>query len=230
MHSILVSSFLLSGLLIGCGGSGASGSDAGPDAGPDGPCGFESRFLPYQVGYSWTYRVTDLGTGAVSNKSQNLTAETDADLGEVIVQTTTKATGQTISALKVVGTAVQRLRQRDYDMAQTLERTSVYDPAQVRLDESAEHLTLGAAWDDVYSVSIFDPTDTLLSTGSRTDHWEILGVDVDCTSPLGTFKCLHVRRQRIAGGVSDKQYFYAKGIGKIKELNSNQVEELVSCD
>jgi len=226
-------------LATACGGSdgGAGGADAAPvadggggaDGGEVSPCGFEGRYLPYQPGYQWSYRVTNLGTPDVTTKNQVLTAETDAQLGPVIVQTTTKATGSTVSALKRVADSVLRLRQEDLDAAGGLKQTTVYDPGQNRLDEAAENLVVGATWDDNYTVTVTDPAGTVLSTGARTDRWEVLGIDVACSSPLGDFQCLQVRRQRIAGGISDKQFFYAKGIGKVKEVNANQVEELISC-
>ncbi len=214
-------------LLIACGDDGGG---VGGDGGDLSPCGFEDRYLPYQAGYGWTYRVTDLVSGETPTKTQSLTLATDVDLGEVIVQTTSKATGTTISALKRVEDAVVRLRQEDRTSVGDLERTTLYAPGQTRLDEAADKLVVGAEWDDVYTVTVTaaaggTPVDTV-----RTDHWSVLGVDVACTSPLGTFSCLHVRRVRTIGGVSDKEFFFAKGIGKIREANANQIEELLSCE
>lgn len=228
---LLLSLSLTTGALAACGSDDSGGGD-GVDGGGGGenPCGFEDRYLPYQPGYQWTYRVTDLGNPEVTTKSQALTMETDPDLGPVIVQTTTKGTGTTISALKRVADSVLRLRQEDRDTLGALERTTTYDPGQNRLDEAAEHLVLGAEWDDVYTVTVADAAGAPVSSGERTDHWEVLGIDVECSSPLGDFTCLHLRRQRTAGGISDKQFFYAKGIGKVKEVNANQIEELVSCE
>lgn len=220
---------LISTALGACGGDEGDGGNAA-DAGPNGPCGFEDRYLPYQPGYSWTYRVTDLSNPGTTTKSQALTMEDDAELGPVIVQTTTKATGSTVSALRREEDSVLRLRQEDFDELGALERTTVYDPGQNRLDESAENLVMGAEWDDVYTVTVTDETGQLVSAGERTDRWEVLGVDVDCSTPLGDFTCLQLRRQRIVGGISDKQFFYARGIGKVKEVNANQVEELVACE
>ncbi len=209
--------------LTSCGDDGGGGGDGSV-------CGFEDRYLPYQAGYSWTYRVTDLVSGQTPTKTQSVAMETDATLGEVFVQTTTKATGSTISALKRQGDAVVRLRQEDLTMTGVLERTTLYDPGQNRLDEAADKLVLGAEWDDNYSVTVTDALGGAPVVTARTDHWTVLGVDVDCSSPLGSFQCLHVRRQRVVGGVSDKEFFFAKGIGKVKEANVNQIEELIACE
>jgi hypothetical protein len=205
---------------------GACGDDGGAEPSL---CGFEDRYLPYQAGYSWNYRVTDLVTGETPSKTQSLTLETDATFGEVIIQTTSKATGTTVSALKLDQDAVLRLRQEDRNMVGDLERTTLYDPGQIRLDEAADKLVLGAEWDESYSVEVTDAAGGAPVVTSRTDHWKVLGVDEECSSPLGTFSCLHVQRTRTVGGVSDKEFFFAKGIGKVKEANANQLEELISC-
>lgn len=212
---------------------GACGSDpggGGADGGGSSPCGFEDRYLPYQVGYSWGYQVTDLGSGERSDKNQEIMPEVDdPELGPVLVQRTEKSTGATVSYLVREDAAVIRLRQEDYDELDMLQRTTDYDPGQTRLDESSEHLAEGAMWDTPYAVTVYDETGTLVGTTDRIDSWEILGTGVECESPLGTFECLHVRRIRTVGGIADKQYWFARGVGKVKELGSNQLEELVSC-
>lgn len=221
-NSLHVALLLSLGLFAsGCGDDGGGSAS---------PCGFEDRYLPYQPGYSWTYRVTDLVSGETPTKTQSLTTDTDATLGEVIVQTTNKAGGITVSALKVEQDAVIRLRQEDRTLAGDLERTTVYAPHQTRLDEAAERLVVGAEWDDVYTATVTDAIGSPAVETSRSDHWTVLGVDVDCESPLGAFKCLHVRRMRTVGGVSDKEFFFAKGIGKVKEANASQIEELIACE
>ena len=222
----------LSSMALACGGDDDDdGNAGGADSGPgDSVCGFSDRFLPFEDGYSWTYRVTSLGTPEVVTKSQSLTAETDPVLGDVLVQVTEKDNGTTVSKFQLDGEAVLRRLQEDRDATGALEKTTTYDPGQLRIDEASDRITLGAEWDSIYEVVQTDSTGFELSRGSTTDHWEVLGVDVDCSSPLGDFKCLQLRRQRTAGGISDKQYFFAKGIGKVKEVNANQVEELVSCE
>lgn len=220
MSYLKISSLLVcaSVMVAGCG-------DDGGGTGVDNPCGFEDRFLPYQPGYSWTYRVTDTLTGDVTTKTQVVSME-----GSDLVQTTTKANGSTVSRLQISGDAVVRLQQEDLDQAGLLERTTVYDPGQTRLDEAADQITLGATRDDNYTASITFEDGSPATMESRTDNWEVLGVDVECTSPLGTFECLHIKRIRTLGGVSSKDFFFARGIGKVKEANPNQIEELIGCE
>jgi hypothetical protein len=227
MSTLHISSLVLClGIMTAsCGDDGGSGGGDG-DAGDQNPCGFEDRYLPYQVGYQWTYRVTDILTGDTTTKAQVVTAGSAGGL----VQTTTKATGSTVSTLEISGDAVVRLQQEDFDQVGALERTTVYAPGQTRLDEAADQITVGAVRDDDYTATITQAVGGAQTMENRTDHWEVLGVDVECSSPLGTFRCLHLKRTRTVGGVSTKEFFYARGIGKVKEVNPNQLEELVACE
>lgn len=219
------------GLLAGgCGDDGGSATDGG---GTPGTCGFEDRYLPYQAGYSWTYRVTDLIGGDVFTKTQSLTAGT----GDLIVQTTNKANGSTVSSLEVIQNATQdavvRLEQEDRSGIGDLERTTTYVAGQTRLDEHPDRIALDATWQETYTATVVEVTGVPpdMST-ERTDTWTVLGVDVDCSAPFGDFSCLHVRRVRTVAGTqtSNKEFFFAKGIGKVKEANGSQLEELVTCE
>jgi hypothetical protein len=53
----------LSVLLAGCAADGGGGGDDGVV--DEDPCDFASdRYLPYEVGMTWTYQVTNLESGA----------------------------------------------------------------------------------------------------------------------------------------------------------------------
>jgi hypothetical protein len=210
---------LLALLVTGC----------GSDGGGDSECGFASdRYLPYDVGMSWTYRITDVGSGEVATKQQDLDETDDPDLGPVIVQTTGKLGGTTRSLLRVEGDRVVRLLQEDRDDTGALERTTTYDPGQIRIDESPDRTVVDATWDEQYDETV-TPTGGAPVTTATTDTWEVLAVDAACESPLGSFACLHLRRTRAAGGVAQKEFFFARGVGKVRETGGNQIEELTAC-
>ncbi len=235
LRLLLVS--LLAVPLAACGG-GSGGGGGTPDGGGGGgadsgasPCGFASTdYLPYQVGNHWTYQVTDLGNGQHDTKDQSLGPEmTDPTFGDVVVQTTDKANGQTVSYLQPDGDQIIRLYQEDHDATGALQQATTYDPSELRIDESDGHLAAGAAWDQTYIRTVNDPQGTLLTQTHIVDHWEVLGVDVACDSPLGTFTCVRLHKVRTQGGVADKEYFFARGVGKVREVGGNQLEELTSC-
>jgi hypothetical protein len=166
--------------------------------------------------------------GARSTKEQWLeTTDPHPDYGEVLLQITQKDAGRTESLLGRDGDRLVRFEQRDYDLTGALERTTIYDPGFLRLDESEENVTEGAMYMEQYTETTTDAAGAV--TVARTEQWEVLGVDVECESPLGTFSCLHLRRVRVEGGVADKQFFYARGIGKVREVGSDVIEELTDC-
>jgi len=204
-------------LLIGCGDSGS------------GDCGFVDDLLPYEVGYTWTYSVTDLDSGERSTKFQQIeSAPDDPTYGPVVLQITDKARGQTRSLLRKDGDQVIRFEQQDLSLTGALERTTVYDPPKLRIDESDARIAPGATFSEMYTETT---TDSLGETVQMvTDEWEVLGVDVGCESALGTFSCIQLRRVRTVGGNSNKQFFFARGVGKVKEVGAKTVEDLVDCE
>lgn len=217
-------------LLAACGGGGdddGSGADGGSG---EGECGFAGdSYLPYEVGYSWTYRLTDLGSGERATKEQRIDEEMEhPDFGDVVVQVTGKLSGETVSLARREGDRVVRFQQEDYDSTGALERTTTYDPPQIRIDETAEHLEADAEWDESYTETIVDDLGVETSV-QTTDHWTVLAVDDECESPLGTFTCIRLRKTRTEGGVAEKEFHFARGIGKIREVGANQLEELTAC-
>jgi hypothetical protein len=226
--------------LSACGGGGDDGddaddgqSDAGDgDAGPPvSPCGFDGDdYLPYAAGYTWTYRLTDLDDGDRATKEQRIDPGTDhADYGSVMVQVTGKLNGETISLTRREGDRVLRFEQEDRDATGALERTTIYEPPQIRIDESPEHIAVDAMWNEQYTETVLGPDGELLTQNPTTDQVQILGVDIPCDSPMGEFRCLRVRRTRTVGGVAVKEFLFARGIGKIREVGANQLEELTDC-
>ena len=220
---------LLCGLAVaGCGGGNGSGGDGG---GGDDPCGFgNDDFLPYEVGFSWSFRVTDLGTGNRSTKEQRIDPGMNHPThGEVVVQVTEKLNGTTTSYLRREGGRVLRFEQQDRDETMTLERTTTYVPSQIRIDESDERTMFGATWNETYTEVVRDPAGTLVSEIETVDGWEVMDVDVDCEAPFGAFSCIHLRRVRTQGGVAEKDFYFARGVGKVREVGANQLEELTAC-
>lgn len=209
-----------------CGG----GDDDGGGDGDTGMCGFGSdEYLPYQAGFSWTYQITDLVSGQKETKEQHLEPEMEhPDFGPVLTQVTGKLNGTTISLTRKEGSRVLRFQQEDRDASDVVEKTTTYDPPEIRIDESPERVMAGAEWDESYTETITDPVNGTTAIPT-VDHWTVLGVDEPCESPLGMFMCLRVRRTRTMGGIAEKEFHFARGIGKVREIGSNQLEELTAC-
>ncbi len=190
-----------------------------------------SRYYPFEVGNQWRYRVDDYSGQDPTVKRNELTMAMtpDADTGEVIVQSTTKSKGTTVSWLQRKGDAVYRLRQQDLDLNGNLERTTYYIPHRLRLDESTEHLEPGVSWSDDFIRRVEDPAGVITKEEAVSELWTVLGIDVPCGTPWGERACLHVSRARIIGGQSYKEYYFARGLGKVRE-EGGVVEELIGCN
>ena len=209
-----------------CGG----GDDDGSDGGGTELCDFGTDdYLPFAPGFTWTYTVTDLGTGERETKEQRVDPETEhPEYGPVLTQVTGKLNGSTISLMRKDGDRVVRFEQEDRDETDALEQTTFYDPPVIRIDESAERTVADAEWDEEYTETVEDPINgtTMVAT---VDHWQVLGVDEPCDSPLGTFSCIRLRRTRVTGGIAEKEFHFARGVGKVREIGDNQLEELAAC-
>lgn len=206
--------------LVGaCGGSSNGGT-----------CGFGAdEYLPIDSGLRWTFRVTDATTGERTNKVQTFEeVPVHDDYGEVVLQVTTKADGRTESLLGREGDRIVRFEQVEYDAGGVFMRRTRYQPPRLRVDASPERLVVGVVYEEMLVEVEEDEQGTFLETNELTERWEVLGVDVECTAPLGTFECLHVRRTRLAGGASDKTFHFARGVGKVRE-DGSQIEEITGC-
>jgi hypothetical protein len=207
------------------------GGDDGPDPGPVEPidpvslCGFDSdRYLPFEAGQRWSYTVTKVDTGERKVKAQHLEAGADG----TVVQITEKLDGSTRSVLRVDGDRVVRLQQEDIDGAGAVEKTTTYAPGQIRIDEADARIVTGASWEEIYDELVSEAGSAPTTVRTR-DLWDVVAAETPCNSALGDFTCLHLRRARAEGGVAIKEFWFARGIGKIREVGDKSVEELASC-
>lgn len=226
LHAILAGGLVAAGA---CGGDD-DGNTGGDGGGPAADCGFDSDdYLPYEAGFTWTYKITDLVSGETETKEQRLEPETEhPEFGAVMTQVTGKLNGSTISLVRREGDRVVRFQQEDRDAADALEKTTTYDPPAIRIDESPERIAEGAEWDEEYTETVDDPVNgtTVIPT---VDHWVVLAVDSPCESDLGTYSCLKLRRTRTTGGIAEKEFHFARGVGKVMEIGANQLETLTAC-
>lgn len=238
-------------ILAAC-GSGASGPGPGTDAATaidavtaidaataiDAPaatdaatagCPTTGRYLPLATGRTWSYRVTNVATGAVKTKTQVVGALEDISAVHAGVMaykvTTTQPGGTTDSWQQDTGSAIRRHKENDNSGATF--STTQFDPYRTRLDETAAHLLVGAQWSESYT-ELVTVTGMAQTTVAKVETWNVVAVDEPLAVPAGTFCTLHLHRVSTVGGMpgSDKQYWFARGVGKIKESGASQVEEL----
>lgn len=214
--------------LIACGGG---------DDGGDGPSGQgclidgDARFLPVVEGASWTYEAIELDSGIITRRTQTvgpfqmMVGDKAGVMASPLI--TEKETGTITNWQEDTGTAVVRHLQED--RAGDAHRDDLYVEFKGRLDESPERLVVGASYSQAYTARtvIIDTGEVIVE--ERIEDWEVVGLGEEVTVPAGTFCTLHITRQRTTDGeLGDvKEYWFARGVGKVKELAENNRETLV---
>lgn len=215
----ILGAFALAVTFAGCGGSE-------PPAQGD-----QAPYLPISTGATWTYRVTNGSTGAVTNKSSTVEAFEDVGGSKAGVMAfrvrTEKDTGYTVSWQVVSPAGVVRHREQSFDTLGAMKTEEYYEPSKVRFDATASHTVPAASWTENYSEVVTDIPTAMTTTAAKTEQWTVEAVGEAVTVPAGTFTCIRVRRVSAVAGQSAKTYWYARGVGKVKETGG-QAEELLS--
>ena len=210
---------------VGGGGEGGDGGDGG-----ELPAG---ALLPWQTGNRWSYRVTQDGR-------QSSKVTTVGELKEVggsgpnaersaFHVVTIKGTDMADRTESWQGPAtdgsprIVRYREQAFGaMTGELQLEEHWDPSKLHIDGSEERLRADSSWIEVYSETKLE-VGRPPSTHEVREHWAVLSDDETVTVPAGTFEhSVHLRK---TVGASLKEYWYVRGVGKVKEIGS-QTEEL----
>lgn len=232
---------LMAALLgAGCGGGATptgTGGTCGASTGAGGTNGVfmgTGRYLPLKVDATWIYKLTDTSTAGCQTRTTRVEAleavggmkpgVTAFRLREADSNGSAQVSWQEDQTDKVV-----RHREQSFDTTGVMTKEEWYAPSRLRVDETAAHIVMGTMWNDVY-------TETQIATGAattttpKTDKWAVEATDELVTVPAGTFSCMRVHRvgQMTATGLVDKTYWFARGVGKVKEVGGGATEELRS--
>jgi len=216
--------------LAGC------GSDAEPDKGTGGMGGVgpaTEPLLPWAVGNTWTYRVTE--AGAVTNKTTKVMDQTKVggigalkDTSAYLVVTMKGADQKDKTESYQAPDAanpdrIVRYRELSYGaMTGDLQLEEYWEPARQHIDGS-KVTGDGVTWIDAYTEYKL-PVGGQPSPGASThDQWIVLSADEAVDVPKGHFA--HAVHLQKTGG-STKEYWYVRGVGKVRETGG-QTEELV---
>jgi len=211
--------------IAGC-GSSSPGGDV------DGSVLPTERFEPWTPGSVWSYKLTD-PKGVLATQTNQLTTLTDpVDVGGVhagkmaLIAHTDQMVGTKDVYETIDGDLDVRYKTEFYDDQGNLTSTEFEQPYRLKLDESAEHTTTGAQWSVTFTQTTTTPGGGQPSTKTKTDQWLVVNGAEAVTVIAGTFMALHVRRSSSSGSIQD--YWYAPGVGKVKETGGGQEEELES--
>lgn len=214
---------LVSWIAPGCGGSDDDGGGGGGGGGT-------GRYFPLEIGASWTFRVVDASDGTVTSKTQSVEALEDVGGDKAGVMAfrmrSDKDNGYSLSWQEDTGTAIVRHREESYDLADVFESEDWFTPGKLRIDESPERVELEATFSDSYEEETTDHTNGgLVTTTTKSEDWLVEAVDEEVDVPAGTFVCIRLFRSNDGTG-AQKRYWFARGVGKVKETGGAQVEEL----
>ena len=223
----------LTGLAAACGGGGGDPDDTdNPDidaGGTDCETPVEERLLPLAVGASWTFEVTPSGGGAAETKTSTVQALEDVGAtkaGTIAFRIRTeKLDGATVSWQEDQCDKIVRHREQSLDLGEVLTSDQIFQPGKLRVDETAAHTTMGATWIDAYTEVEEDPVTGDVTTTEKAESWTVEAAAESVTVPAGTFTAIKLRRTSDVIGAADKVYWFAPGVGKVKEAG-DQTEEL----
>jgi hypothetical protein len=206
--------------------------DPGEDQGAAGASS-GGPLLPWAVGNTWTYRVTE--DGEVSTKVNTIGEEEpvggegpNAKLSAYKVTTTKKnGSDHTDSWQAPDGDRVLRYREQSFSASSgELELEEYWEPAKLHIDWSEERLVEGKSWLEEYEETKLPVGDTE-SKSTRRDRWTVKSLAESVTVPAGTFDNAVVFQK--VGNDTPKTYYYVPGLGKVKETGG-QTEELVDYE
>jgi hypothetical protein len=189
--------------------------------------------LPFKVGYSWTYQVTQNGVttlktttigelekvgGTGPNKDLMAYHVTTAKGADAKDKTESWQAPDPDNAERIL-----RYREQSYGaMSGLLQLEEHWDPAKLHIDGSPDRTVAEATWLESYSETKLE-VGIAPTTHDVRDRWTVLADDEAVEVPAGKFEnVIHLQK---AGGGSTKEYWYARGVGKVKETGS-QTEEL----
>jgi hypothetical protein len=253
MHRLTLFAFLTAIGTVGCGGSSDGGAAAGGMGGYGVDIPAADSYYPQKVGNSWTYLVTPIEVELPSYKvvtveAMELVGGNGASKGlpayrhvtcksAPSVEACGKPAGtdnridKTVGWMGMIGKTLGNYREQSFKKAtDMLVEEDWWEPYRNKMDMSPEHLVMGATWHDQYR-EFKQPVGGVTTSTSQNETWTVVGVDetVTVTPPGGAPKdyphCLKVTHTN-NGGSMVKAFWYAKGIGKVKETGA-QTEELL---
>jgi hypothetical protein len=222
------------------GTTGVGGTAAGSGGATISDAGTEGSFEPSVAGATWLYETDDVDSdGGRATGTKTVTVEktepvpgrsgiTAWRIHTVVpgVDAQEQLTWQTESAISIV-------RYRDDIYAAggttTLVSFSVYAPAKGRVDLNPAHLTTGATYTETFTETVTDMEGGKSSTSSSSKAytWKVINASESITVPAGTFSALHLQKLNGNSAAIDKDYWFVRGVGKVKETSEAGRTELL---
>lgn len=227
----------LMGWIAGCGGGGTSeqtgtGGTGGGGAGGTGSVMITTGdYQPLTAGATWTYHVNDKGVQFDKHAAIEGEEEVPGKAGVtgIKMRETMPAEGQ-LTWYQRVGTLVVRHREQGLDGQGNPKSEQSFDPYRIRVDETPDHMAVGAAWDFSYTETASSVSRPTPVTMPFNESWKVDAVDEPVSVPAGTFNALKLTHVDPTDS-STKTYWFVRGVGKVREQTSGgHVEELTESN
>jgi hypothetical protein len=185
-------------------------------------------------GWSWTYDTTDpLSDGGVALGSKVVTVQVreavPGKTGVTAWRLHTLVPGSQTQLTWQDETAAEIVRHRDdaFLLDGGVIDSTLYAPSKLRLHTSATDVATNATYTESYTETVTTPG-MAPSTATRNITWRVINGAEQVTVPAGTFTAVHLERKR--GATADKEYWFVRGVGKVRELaiGTGRVEVLRS--
>ena len=248
-------SFMVSVALLGCGGSGASsgtggnggtgtgaggtsaaGSSGGGTTGGGGNSAGANSFEPMSVGATWSYATTVTGDGGTVSGTKVVTVEASepvpgrAGITAWRTHTVVPSAEDQLTWQAETSTAIVRHRDEVYATGSVtstgLLSVSSYAQFKLRIDVTPANLATGATYTESFTETVMDATGT--SSSSKPFAWKVINGAESITVPAGTFTAVHLQKSNGNSGAIDKDYWFALGVGKVKETSNAGRTELLT--
>jgi hypothetical protein len=199
---------------------------------------------PLAVGDYWLFDETDSTTGITVQNRYEVTEETTYDfqyddVGAIPVylieatfpsgsstDTEVVTGGWRVEYVSDDGTRSVRMRHDIYDDLGALTKTRDYVPGFLRLDRSK--VTVGDEWAEEYTRHTDTQDGTAVTQDTASYLYEVMDPET-VTVPAGTFDCTVVKRTLTSGASLEvKIYYFAPGVGKVKEITEGTKEEVLT--
>ena len=228
---------ILLGVLLtsACGGSngGTPGVDGPPGGFVDAPTNPSMRYEPWTVGSTWSYMITDT-QGLIPpamNKVTRIMPMVDAgppNAGKMaFLVHVEKLQGYKDVLETFSGDLDVRYKTSYYDLNNALTEVDVNQPYRLKLDEGLAHVAPGAHYSETFTETV-TKTGTAPTTKQQSENWTVVSASESLAVIAGTFTCLHVQRVNPAKPTAVIDYWYARGVGKVKETGGSTDEELMA--
>ncbi len=200
-----------------------SGGGSGTAGDTDGVTETESLY-PLVDGAAWSYDNLDAAGATVRIEDVAVTANDD---GTYLLADTPNEVGQRTDAIIERRDTAALRTHKDVYQNDILVQIVDYTPGFIRMDDA--WTSAGAIHMPIYMRHETNGQGGNPIDAMREHQFEVLAVDEEVTVPAGTFSCVKVLRTRIdPGSASGEQvtFWYAPGVGKVRELRIDRAEEL----